>query len=85
MNTRHPCACGCGGYPKGADSKFCQGHDMKLRSRITEAYDQYRIPEAIIASGVIPHAAWDRLPIDPIDGLPKVGGSRYGPKLQQTE
>lgn len=24
-----PCACGCGGFPKGTDSKFLPGHDLK--------------------------------------------------------
>jgi len=30
---RTPCACGCGGYPKGKDSRFIPGHDAKLLSR----------------------------------------------------
>jgi predicted nuclease with RNAse H fold len=31
---RTPCACGCGGYPKGARSRFLPGHDAKLASRL---------------------------------------------------
>ena len=30
---RPPCACGCGGYPKGRHSRFLPGHDAKLLSQ----------------------------------------------------
>jgi hypothetical protein len=28
LKGRKPCECGCGRFPKGADSRFMQGHDL---------------------------------------------------------
>jgi hypothetical protein len=29
---REPCLCGCGGFPKGAKSRFIPGHDARYHS-----------------------------------------------------
>lgn len=29
VHGKMPCQCGCGGYPKGATSRFLPGHDLR--------------------------------------------------------
>ncbi|MHB9150981.1 MAG: DUF6998 domain-containing protein [Thermoleophilia bacterium] len=44
---RAPCACGCGSYPKGKNSRFLPGHDAKLRSEQLRQWMQGHLSVAV--------------------------------------
>lgn len=50
--VRAPCACGCGSYPKGRNSRFLPGHDAKLLSRQLSQWKQGHL--AVAVQGVDP-------------------------------
>lgn len=37
-DERLSCLCGCGGTPKGKNSKFVMGHDARLKGKLTRAH-----------------------------------------------
>lgn len=56
-NGASKCACGCGGYPKMATSRYCQGHDGRLKRKLiahvcgTDADKSTRAKAALVKLG----------------------------------
>src|SRR5680860_29010 len=55
--VRAACACGCGGYPKGRNSRFLPGHDAKLLSQQLRQWMQGQLSVAVHGSDSDEHRA----------------------------
>jgi hypothetical protein len=46
LESRLPCLCGCGGFPKGKKARFVPGHDARYHSAQKKAAKATESPEA---------------------------------------